>query len=277
MPAAPRLRIFAGPNGSGKSIMKQQVERTVVRGRPVDLGIYVNADEIARKLRKVRTLDLASYSVDVERSSFQAFASKSGLLSSRFNQGRFKMGHRLNSTIFTLVHERFVEYYAQLLAAFICEQLLKQRVKFSFETVFSHASKVDLMRRAERLGYKVYLYFICTEHPEINVDRVRSRVKAGGHNVPSRKVKLRYYRSLKQLLPAMGHCYHAFLFDNTDSLAQDPVVPVMFAEMKRVGPAVQWGWAPEHAPNWFLQEFLLASGDPMYASMARQVHALRSS
>ncbi|WKZ64877.1 MAG: hypothetical protein QY325_08860 [Flavobacteriales bacterium] len=56
MERSPRLRVFAGPNGSGKSIMKQQVMRTEVSGRPVNLGVYVNADEIAAILRKRRRL-----------------------------------------------------------------------------------------------------------------------------------------------------------------------------------------------------------------------------
>lgn len=40
-----RLRIFAGPNGSGKSTIID-----IIRKQGIDLGIYVNADEIKKKL-----------------------------------------------------------------------------------------------------------------------------------------------------------------------------------------------------------------------------------
>ncbi len=257
-------------------MMKTQVEGTVVRGRSVDLGVYVNADDIARILREKGTLDLAGYKVKEERRTLRQFAISSGLLSGRFPMGRFRMGHRLNGSVFTLVNERFVEHYAQLLAAYLCDQLLKQRIKFSFETVFSHPSKVDLMRRAHRAGYKVYLYYICTNAPEINVDRIKSRVSAGGHDVPKRKVIERYSRSLKQILPAMEHCYHAFMFDNTDSHSANSGEPVMFAEMKRTEMGRQWGWTPERTPDWFLREFLFASSDTVYRYMGEEVLKARA-
>jgi predicted ABC-type ATPase len=45
---APRLRIFAGPNGSGKSTIKELI--------PSDwLGIYINADEIEKTIREIKT------------------------------------------------------------------------------------------------------------------------------------------------------------------------------------------------------------------------------
>ena len=45
-----RMRVFAGPNGSGKSRMYDQVKRTKVNGRYVDLGHYLNPDLIAKEL-----------------------------------------------------------------------------------------------------------------------------------------------------------------------------------------------------------------------------------
>ncbi len=67
----PRLRVFAGPNGSGKSIMKRQVERTVVDGREVQLGVYVNADEIAATLREAKLLDFSKYKVSGDPDNFR--------------------------------------------------------------------------------------------------------------------------------------------------------------------------------------------------------------
>jgi len=46
------MRVFAGPNGSGKSTIIRAVRSYKVKGIPVDFGIYVNADDIARGLRK---------------------------------------------------------------------------------------------------------------------------------------------------------------------------------------------------------------------------------
>lgn len=45
-----RLRVFAGPNGSGKTTMIDAIRKRTVRDRPIDFGIYVNADDIAESL-----------------------------------------------------------------------------------------------------------------------------------------------------------------------------------------------------------------------------------
>jgi predicted kinase len=53
----PRLRVFAGPNGSGKSTIKEMLP-------PAWLGIYVNADEIEKTIRREGAIDLAAFGID---------------------------------------------------------------------------------------------------------------------------------------------------------------------------------------------------------------------
>lgn len=265
-----RLRVFAGPNGSGKSIMKNEVERTEINGRAVDLGTYVNADLIAKTLREKRRLDLATFGVEVDRVGFRKFATASGLLGSTFPKHRFVQHHRMAGSVLTLVRHTHVEHFAQLIAAFLCEQLLLQHKKFSFETVFSHTSKIQFMQRASDQGYKVYLYFIATNSPEINVDRVRIRVERGGHNVQRHKIISRYTRSLRQILPAIPFCYHAFFFDNSKEFNDQKTGTLLFAEMKKTTYGLNWAWHTERIPDWFIREYLLASKDPLYEDVARQ-------
>lgn len=86
---------------------------------------------------------------------------------------------------------------------------------FTMETVFSHADKLIFMEKAIKQGYRVYLYFVSTESPEINLKRIEGRVKAGGHDVPAEKVVERYERTMQNLLPALRLAYRAYLFDNS--------------------------------------------------------------
>lgn len=72
---------------------------------------------------------------------------------------------------------------------------------FSFETVFSHESKLDFMRDAKTAGYFIRLLFVATDSPRLNVARVAKRVKDGGHDIETDKVVNRYRRTLN-LLPA---------------------------------------------------------------------------
>jgi predicted ABC-type ATPase len=87
---------------------------------------------------------------------------------------------------------------------------------FAFETVFSHAGKVDLVQLAKRKGFKVVLYFVTTENSLLNVERVKKRVREGGHDVPLDKIIARYRRSMANLIPASMDADDVSLFDNAD-------------------------------------------------------------
>jgi len=87
---------------------------------------------------------------------------------------------------------------------------------FSFETVMSHHSKVSFLKEVKQAGFKTYLYFICTQDPEINQKRVLNRVSKGGHSVDEGKIESRYYRSLDLLYEAFNTADRAFVIDSTN-------------------------------------------------------------
>ena len=51
--------------------------------------------------------------------------------------------------------------------------------------------------------------------PQRNVERVRLRVKKGGHAVPEQKILERHARSLEQLPWFLEHADQAWLYDNS--------------------------------------------------------------
>ena len=83
---------------------------------------------------------------------------------------------------------------------------------FCYETVFSHISKVDLIKKAKDNGYKIISTFVYTNSPLINIKRVQKRVKQGGHNVPNEKIISRYKRSLElsKTLKQLSDIYNEF-------------------------------------------------------------------
>jgi predicted ABC-type ATPase len=91
---------------------------------------------------------------------------------------------------------------------------------FAFETVMSHESKLDLLRDSRKAGYRNYLYFVSTGDPGINVERVRQRIREGGHPVPENKVIERYFRCMALLPEALRLCERAYLFDNSGSVSR---------------------------------------------------------
>lgn len=230
-----RLRVFAGPNGSGKSTIIKNVRKYKVNGRPIDFGAYINADDIAKSLRK-NTYDFKPYQITVSKDEFQEITLASGLIGNKdFTENDFLSSYSLDNNKIELLNRDADERLAQIIADFLRKKLLKEERKFSFETVFSHVSKLEIMKEAAKAGYKVYLYFVSTEDPEINKYRVKQvRVSEGGHDVPEDKIVDRYYRSLNLLYDASQIAYQAFFFDNTYSESR------LFAQFKNIDGEKTW-------------------------------------
>ena len=106
-------------------------------------------------------------------------------------------------------------YFSAILCDFLRTRWLAERQTFTFETVMSHRGKLDFFLRARAQGYRTYLYYICTDSPLINEDRVRNRVVTGGHDVDSTKLIERYRRSLALLPDVVRSASRAYLFDNS--------------------------------------------------------------
>src|SRR5262245_53679372 len=45
------------------------------------------------------------------------------------------------------------------------------RRSFSFETVFSHPSKLEVLEEARRAGFELTLFFVAVDDPSINIER----------------------------------------------------------------------------------------------------------
>src|SRR5690606_4974445 len=124
-------------------------------------------------------------------------------------------------------------YLASVIAEFFRFILLECQATFSFETVMSHSSKISFLEKAKRKGFKIYLYFISTQDPSINVNRVKIRVSKGGHAVDKDKIEKRYYHSMELLSEAFLNADRAFIFDNsTDTREQRVLVEKNEDEVK---------------------------------------------
>lgn len=83
------------------------------------------------------------------------------------------------------------------------------------ETVLSTSKYRRLVQEAKTLGFEIRLTYVILDSPERNVERVKLRVKKGGHDVPSEKVIVRYARSLEQLPWFLEQADLASIFDNS--------------------------------------------------------------
>ena len=70
---------------------------------------------------------------------------------------------------------------------------------FAFETTLSGVHYLTQIKRWQNLGYTVKLSFIKLSTPELAIERVKSRVKQGGHDIPHETILRRFTSGLKNL------------------------------------------------------------------------------
>jgi predicted ABC-type ATPase len=133
-------------------------------------------------------------------------------------------------------------YDAARIAAATREALIARREPFIAETVFSHASKLDLLRRAAAAGYATVVHVMVV--PEaLAVARVTARVESGGHAVPEEKVRQRYRRLWPLVADAIVLSDTATVYDNSSRRGPDPVAG--FSHGFVVGRPLWPDWAPD--------------------------------
>ncbi len=133
-------------------------------------------------------------------------------------------------------------YRAAKQAETLRTEAIEAGVSFVMETVMSTRDKIELMHRAKNWGYRIHLEYITTQAPAINVERVRNRVLAGGHDVPEEKILSRYERSMGLLPEASRIAEEAIIYDNSST------EPVCIAEKSSDG---RWRVYPQPPPGYW--------------------------
>ena len=230
----PRLRVLAGPNGSGKSTLAEML----VKEYSVNLYTFLNADVLHAELSCSHKTPCPFSNSQQELIDFVQGSSYPDIVKAPFLNGAIRIA---DDDYIQVEPTAVTSYTSAVITDFLKEQYLSRRLNFSFESVFSHSSKVDFLRRAYDAGYRNYLYFIATADPCINVNRVGNRAALGGHSVPEEKIRERYERCMKQIRTALPYLHRAYFFDNTLD------APVLLAEYD----VDSFTLYEEQMPSWF--------------------------
>lgn len=95
-------------------------------------------------------------------------------------------------------------------------ELLKLNENFAFETTLSSLIYKNKILTARENGYNIILLFFWLQSVDLAIERVRIRVKEGGHNIEQNVIERRYIKEKKNLfeiyLPIVDG---AMIFDNS--------------------------------------------------------------
>jgi predicted ABC-type ATPase len=234
-----RIRVIAGPNGSGKSSYIHKV----LAAQGVNLGIYVNADDIELALKINGRFSFSMFGLNLSKATILTEFSTSTFLT-RLDKTAFFDAIEVTDNQISIIQNSINSYVAAMIADIARQYLLRAEQSFTFETVMSDKSKLEFLQKAKSQGFRIYLYFVTTETPLINIARVKNRVETGGHNVSEDKIQQRYYRTMNLLFDAVTISDRAFLFDNSNDFT--------FVAAIENGEQVTIEVEDDQIPNWFI-------------------------
>lgn len=96
-------------------------------------------------------------------------------------------------------------------------QLIEEQVDFALETTLSSRSYQGIIQEAKKAGYSINIIFIWLNSVDLAIQRVESRVLAGGHDIPVEIIRRRYKRGLNNFKRIfLSLCDYWLLVDNSD-------------------------------------------------------------
>jgi predicted ABC-type ATPase len=113
--------------------------------------------------------------------------------------------------------------------------LARQRENFAFESTLASRSYAPWIEALRRQGYEFHLIFLSLSSADLAVQRVKERVRAGGHDVSEQVVRRRFVggvRNFFRLYRALADTW--LMYDNSTENK-----PLLFARGNREGKVEQ--------------------------------------
>lgn len=131
-------------------------------------------------------------------------------------------------------------------AGMICvrkiQECIQKGLSFNQETTLCGKSVINNILKAKEKDFRIELYYVGLDSPELAKKRIRERVRNGGHGIPEEDVDRRYYESLRNLKAVFPICDKADIFDNSEEF--NKVAEFIKGERK---------WQSEKVPKWYLE------------------------
>lgn len=90
---------------------------------------------------------------------------------------------------------------------------------FAFETTLSGKSYIAFLKKLREKGWYITIFFLWVPNSDLALIRIKDRVAAGGHDVPSADVVRRFNRGLYNFFHYYKPIVHTWLlFNNADAI-----------------------------------------------------------
>jgi len=100
------------------------------------------------------------------------------------------------------------------------DDLMNQKVDFAIETTLTTKSYINTIEKAKSLGYQVTLLFFWLNDIELAIERVKTRVLEGGHDIPEDVIRRRYIKGMQNLQQFIKSVDFWFVLNNSKESLQ---------------------------------------------------------
>lgn len=122
-------------------------------------------------------------------------------------------------------------------------QAISRRLDFAFETTLGANTFPRMLVQAADQGIELYVWYAGLASPELHIERVRARVRRGGHDIAEADIRRRYEHSRLNLIHLLPKLTALRVFDNSaeaDPAEGNSPAPVLVLHMQHgriIGPA----------------------------------------
>lgn len=116
----------------------------------------------------------------------------------------------------------------------LLERAIAGRLDFAFETTLGGSTMPRLLADAASQGIEIHAWYAGLASPELHIERVRSRVRSGGHDIPEQDIRRRYEHSRINLIHLLRGLAALRVYDNSaeaDPAAGRMPVPTLVLHM----------------------------------------------
>jgi predicted ABC-type ATPase len=97
----------------------------------------------------------------------------------------------------------------------LLRQAIAERLYFAFETTLGGNTIPRLLAEAAAQGIGIYVWYAGLSSLELHIQRVRSRVRQGGHDIPEHDIRRRFERSRLNLIALLPGLSALRIYDNS--------------------------------------------------------------
>jgi predicted ABC-type ATPase len=92
---------------------------------------------------------------------------------------------------------------------------MRERKNFAFETTLGANTIPGLLIEVASQGVELYVWYVGLSSPELHIERVRARVRRGGHDIAAEHIRRRYDHSRLNLIDLLPRITALRVYDNS--------------------------------------------------------------